>query len=43
MICVLHTFGRSLQWNPHIHCLITEGGIGNKYIYKHCAKGFYIF
>lgn len=28
-ICVLHTFGRSLQWNPHIHCLITEGGTGN--------------
>lgn len=28
-ICVLHTFGRSLQWNPHIHCLISEGGIGN--------------
>jgi len=28
-ICVLHTFGRSLQWNPHIHCLITEGGSGN--------------
>jgi hypothetical protein len=29
VICVLHTFGRSLQWNPHIHCLITEGGSGN--------------
>lgn len=28
-ICVLHTFGRSLQWNPHIHCLISEGGTGN--------------
>ena len=28
-ICVLHTFGRSLQWNPHIHCLITEGATGN--------------
>ena len=28
-ICVLHTFGRSLQWNPHIHALISEGGIGN--------------
>lgn len=26
MICVLHTFGRPLQWNPHIHCLISEGG-----------------
>lgn len=28
-ICVLHTFGRDLKWNPHIHCLISEGGIGN--------------
>ena len=28
-ICVLHTFGRSLQWNPHIHVLISEGGSGN--------------
>jgi hypothetical protein len=25
-ICVLHTFGRSLGWNPHIHCLVSEGG-----------------
>lgn len=25
-IMVLHTFGRDLKWNPHIHCLITEGG-----------------
>ena len=28
-ILVLHTFGRSLQWNPHIHCLLSEGGIGD--------------
>lgn len=28
-ICVLHTFGRDLKWNPHIHCLISEGGSGN--------------
>lgn len=28
-ICVLHTFGRSLQWNPHIHVLLSEGGLGN--------------
>lgn len=28
-ICVLHTFGRSLGWNPHIHCLLSEGGTGN--------------
>lgn len=25
-ICVLHTFGRDLKWNPHIHCLLSEGG-----------------
>lgn len=24
MIATLHTFGRSLQWNPHIHCLVPE-------------------
>lgn len=28
-ISVLHTFGRDLKWNPHIHCLISEGGLGN--------------
>lgn len=25
-IMVLHTFDRDLKWNPHIHCLISEGG-----------------
>lgn len=29
LICVLHTFGRDLKWNPHIHALISEGGSGN--------------
>lgn len=27
-ICVLHTFGRDLKWNRHIHCLISKGGLG---------------
>lgn len=26
-IMVLHTFGRDLKWNPHIHVLLTEGGM----------------
>ena len=26
-ILVLHTFGRDLKWNPHIHCLISEGAL----------------
>ncbi|HIU75054.1 MAG TPA: transposase [Candidatus Pelethocola excrementipullorum] len=28
-ICVPHTFGRSLAWNPHIHWLLTEGGFSD--------------
>ena len=28
-IATLHTFGRDLKWNPHIHVLITEGAAGN--------------
>jgi len=24
-ICVLHTFGRDLKWNPHIHVVLAEG------------------
>lgn len=23
-VMTLHTFGRNLQWNPHIHCLVCE-------------------
>ena len=35
MICVLHTFGRPLQWNPHIHCLISEGGYSDDGFWRH--------
>lgn len=33
-ILTLHTFGRSLHWNPHLHCLITEGGMDENDHYK---------
>jgi len=23
-MCALHTFGRDIKWNPHIHCLMSE-------------------
>ena len=26
-ITTIHTFSRKIEWNPHIHCLITFGGI----------------
>jgi len=28
-VLALHTWGRSLQLHPHIHCLITDGGLKN--------------
>lgn len=27
ILCALHTWGRSMSLHPHIHCLITEGGL----------------
>lgn len=33
-ILTLHTFGRDLKWNPHIHCLCTEGGMDDDGKYK---------
>ena len=29
IVLVLHTFGKDLKWNPHIHCLVTEGVSSN--------------
>lgn len=34
MIIGLHTFGRDLKWNPHIHMLLTEGAVGQKTPWK---------
>ncbi len=27
MIAVIHTFGADIKWHPHIHLLVTEGGL----------------
>ncbi|MCP3772727.1 transposase [Paenibacillus sp. MZ04-78.2] len=29
VITVIHTFGRDLKFNPHIHALVTEGALDN--------------
>jgi len=26
VVVVLHTFGKDMKFNPHLHCLVTEGG-----------------
>ena len=31
---VIHTFGRDLKWNPHVHLLVTEGAAGEKTVWK---------
>lgn len=36
-VMTLHSFGRSLQWNPHIHCLVCEEGYDTK---KNKMKNF---
>jgi hypothetical protein len=43
LICVLHTFGRDLKWNPHIHALISEGGAGNFSPWRHVKHFDYRF
>ncbi|MEH7093129.1 transposase [Cytobacillus firmus] len=30
VITVIHTFGRDLKFNPHIHTLVTEGALDNR-------------
>ncbi len=34
-IMVLHTFSRDLKWNPHIHCLLSEGGYSDDGFCRH--------
>ena len=42
-IMVLHTFGRDLKWNPHIHCLISEGGFSNDGFWKNVSHFNYTY
>ena len=42
-ICVLHTFGRTLQWNPHIHVLLSEGASGNISVWRNVKHFNYSF
>jgi len=35
IVSCIHTFGRDLKWNPHIHMIVTEGASGNTVIWRH--------
>lgn len=30
VICILHPFGKDMKFNPHVHVLVTEGGLDRK-------------
>lgn len=34
IIAVLHTYGRDMKWNPHIHTFVTEGAMGKNNVFK---------
>jgi len=43
MIGILHTWGQNLMDHPHIHCIVTGGGLssdGSRWI--SCRKGFFL-
>ena len=42
-IMVLHTFGRDLKWNPHIHCLVSEGGYSDNGFWRKVNHFNYTF
>ena len=35
IVTVIHTFGRDLKWNPHVHMMATEGGKRNITEWRH--------
>lgn len=34
IVAVIHTFGRDLKWNPHVHMLVTEGAMSEDGLWK---------
>lgn len=40
IIQVLHTWGQELNFHPHIHCIVSGGGLTPDRKLKTCGKGF---
>jgi len=43
IISVLHTWGQQLSFHPHIHCIVSGGGITGDNDWKHAQKNSYGF
>lgn len=42
IIQVLHTWGQELNFHPHIHCIVSGGGLSNDLKLKTCGNGFFL-
>lgn len=42
IIQVLHTWGQQLNFHPHIHCIVSGGGLTSDQKLKVCGNGFFI-
>ncbi len=38
VISVLHTWGQQLSFHPHVHCIVSGGGIANGNRWKECVN-----
>ena len=41
-IGILHTWGQNLMEHPHVHCVVTGGGLSSDNRWVSCRKGFFI-
>jgi hypothetical protein len=39
---VLHTWGQNLSYHPHLHCIVTGGGLSKKGFWKTSRKKFFL-
>jgi hypothetical protein len=39
---VLHTWGQNLSFHPHLHCLVTGGGLTDKGFWRSSRKKFFL-
>jgi len=42
VIGILHTWGQNLMDHPHLHCIVTGGGLSPDDTWRPCRKGFFI-
>lgn len=43
IISVLHTWGQQLSFHPHIHCIVSDGGITGDNDWKEATKSTWLF